>query len=314
MVWTERQNMARRLTISSSIRKLADSDRNLTFILLLPVLLFFVIWNVVPTLWMVGLSFYNYTMTSSRGISFAGLKNFIDLIKSPDMWNSLSRTFVFVVCGVGIQTVLGVLLGFLFWNSTKMPGRRIALTLLFTPMILAPIAAGNYFRLMLDPSFGVLNYIFKAITGLTIDFLHSPATAMGSVLFVDIWMWTPFMTLMTLAALGSVPKAELEAASVDRLTPVQKLLHIVWPHGKYILMLGILLRTIDSFKAMDLVFKLTEGGPGNRTEFIGLALYRRAFVSFNMGSSSAMALVTLLIAIAFTSIYLYVLKVKQREE
>jgi multiple sugar transport system permease protein len=306
--------MAKRLTIGSSVRKLANNDKSLTFILLLPVLLFFVIWNVVPTLWMIGLSFYNYTMTSSRGISFAGLKNFIDLIKSPDMWNSLSRTFVFVVCGVGIQTVLGVLLGFLFWNSTKMPGRRIALTLLFTPMILAPIAAGNYFRLMLDPSFGVLNYIFKAITGLTIDFLHSPATAMGSVLFVDIWMWTPFMTLMTLAALGSVPRAELEAASVDRLTPVQKLLHIVWPHGKYILMLGILLRTIDSFKAMDLVFKLTEGGPGNRTEFIGLALYRRAFVSFNMGSSSAMALVTLLIAIAFTSIYLYVLKVKQREE
>lgn len=306
--------MARRLTIGNSIKRLANNDKNLTFILLLPVLLFFVIWNVVPTLWMVGLSFYNYTMTSSRGISFAGLKNFIDLIKSPDMWNSLSRTFVFVVCGVGIQTLLGVLLGFLFWNSTKMPGRRIALTLLFTPMILAPIAAGNYFRLMLDPSFGVLNYIFKAVTGLTIDFLHSPATAMGSVLFVDIWMWTPFMTLMTLAALGSVPKAELEAASVDRLTPVQKLLHIVWPHGKYILMLGILLRTIDSFKAMDLVFKLTEGGPGNRTEFIGLALYRRAFVSFNMGSSSAMALVTLLIAIAFTSIYLYVLKVKQREE
>jgi multiple sugar transport system permease protein len=305
--------MAGRWSIGNSVKKLANNDRSLTFILLLPVLLFFVIWNVVPTLWMVGLSFYNYTMTSSRGISFAGLKNFIDLIKSPDMWNSLSRTFVFVICGVGIQTVLGVLLGFLFWNSTKMPGRRMALTLMFTPMILAPIAAGNYFRLMLDPSFGVLNYIFKAITGLTIDFLHSPATAMGSVLFVDIWMWTPFMTLMTLAALGSVPKAELEAASVDRLTPLQKLLHIVWPHGKYILMLGILLRTIDSFKAMDLVFKLTEGGPGNKTEFIGLALYRRAFVSFNMGSSSAMALVTLLIAIAFTSIYLYVLKVKQRE-
>jgi multiple sugar transport system permease protein len=306
--------MAKRLVINSAIRKLANNDRSLTFILLLPVLLFFAIWNVVPTLWMVGLSFYNYTMTSSKGISFAGLKNFIDLIKSPDMWNSLSRTFVFVICGVGIQTVLGVLLGFLFWNSTKMPGRRIALTLMFTPMILAPIAAGNYFRLMLDPSFGVLNYIFKAITGLTIDFLHSPATALGSVRFVDIGMWTPCMTLMTLAALGSVPRAELEAASVDRLTPLQKLLHIVWPHGKYILMLGILLRTIDSFKAMDLVFKLTEGGPGNRTEFIGLALYRRAFVSFNMGSSSAMALITLLIAIAFTSIYLYVLKVKQREE
>jgi multiple sugar transport system permease protein len=306
--------MAGQWSIGNSVRKLANNDRSLTFILLLPVLLFFVIWNVVPTLWMVGLSFYNYTMTSSKGISFAGLKNFVDLIKSPDMWNSLSRTFVFVLCGVGIQTVLGVLLGFLFWNSTKMPGRRIALTLMFTPMILAPIAAGNYFRLMLDPSFGVLNYIFKAITGLTIDFLHSPATAMGSVLFVDIWMWTPFMTLMTLAALGSVPRAELEAASVDRLTPFQKLFHIVWPHGKYILMLGILLRTIDSFKAMDLVFKLTEGGPGNRTEFIGLALYRRAFVSFNMGSSSAMALITLLIAIAFTSIYLYVLKVKQREE
>ena len=296
------------------LRNFFADDKRFVLVILLPVVLFFLIWNVVPTLWMVGLSFYDYTMTSVRAIKFVGINNFITLITDSSVWASFSRTFIFVLLGVGIQTLLGVLLGFLFWNSTKMPGRRLALTLLFSPMILAPVATGNYFKLMLDPSFGVMSYIVTLIAGHKIEFLTSTSLAFPTVLAVDIWMWTPFMLLMTLAALGSVPKAELEAANIDRLSWPQKLKHIVWPHGKYILMLGILLRTIDCFKTMDLIFTMTNGGPGDATELIGITLYRSGFEAFNMGSASALALITLLVAIAFTSIYLFVLNKKQRED
>ena len=126
-------------------------------------------------------------------------------------------------------------------------------------------------------------------------------------------MWTPFMVLMTLAALGSVPKAELEAAEIDRLSWSQRLRLVVLHHGKFILMLGILLRTIDAFKTMDLIYDMTYGGPGSTTQLVAMTLYRRAFEAFNMGSSSALAVILLLISIAFTATFLYVLYLRERK-
>jgi len=303
------------LVKKSIIQNFFADDRRFLLIILLPVTLFFLVWNVVPTLWMIGLSFHNYSLLSAQPAAFIGLDNFVDLATSNEIWAAFGRTFLFVVVGVGIQTLLGIKLGFLFWNSKNMPGRRIALTLLFAPMMIAPVAAGNYFRLMLNPSFGIINYIVSLFNdGYTIEFLTSSEFAFGTVLAVDIWMWTPFMILMTLAALGAVPKAELEAANVDRLTLIQKLRHIIWPHGKFILMLGILLRTIQSIQTMDLVFLLTGGGPGAITELIGILIHRVAFNSMHLGRASSIALFMLMVAIAFTSIYLFVLKSKNKEE
>lgn len=290
-----------------------ENKRILAYWLLAPILIFFIVWNVIPLFWMVGLGFYKYTLTSSEGVKFVGLKNYIDILSSADIWHSLSRTLLFVLLGVGIQTLLGLVLGFLFWESKKMPGRRIAVTLLFCPMVLTPVAAGLYFKLIFDPIFGIVNYFLKNWFGITIDFIGNPKWAFPAVILVDTWMWTPFMILITLAALGSVPKAELESAEVDRLPWVKRILFIILPRCKFILMLGILLRTIDSFKTMDLVHTMTFGGPGNVTELIAIYLYRRAFVSFTMGSSSALAVITLLTAIAFTSIYLYILSYKERK-
>ncbi len=218
---------------------------------------------------------------------------------------------IFVILGAGTQTFLGIILGFIFWGSKDLPGRRIALTLIFTPMIMAPLATGSFFKIIYDPTFGILNYFIKGIFGVTIDFLGSSAWAFPAVLIVDTWMWTPFMMMMTLAALGSVPKAELEAAEVENLSWYQTLIYVVLPHGKFILMLGILLRTIDSFKSMDIIFTMTRGGPGNVTELIGLTLYPQAFNAFTMGQASALAIISLLNAISFTSIYLHVLKKKE---
>ena len=288
-----------------------ENPKYLQHLLLVPVLIFFIVWNVIPLFWLVGLSFYKYVLVTGEPLKFVGLHNFFEIFNSFEIWHALSNTFLFVILGAGTQTFLGVILGFIFWGSKDLPGRRIALTLIFTPMIMAPLAAGSFFKIIYDPTFGILNYFIKGVFGMTIDFLGSSAWAFPAVLLVDTWMWTPFMMMMTLAALGSVPKAELEAAEVENLSWYQRLIYVVLPHGKFILMLGILLRTIDSFKSMDIIFTMTRGGPGNSTELIGLTLYRQAFNAFTMGQASAMAIISLLIAISFTSIYLYVLKRKE---
>lgn len=284
-----------------------DDSRFFPSLLLVPILIFFVVWNVVPLLWLVGVSFYRYKVTSSREPSFVGWENFAEIFQSTEIWRTLGRTLTFMLLSVGLATTLGVLLGLLFWGSQRMPGRRLALTLLFTPMVLPPVAVGTFFRLIYEPNFGVVNYYAQHIVGRRFDFLGDKDLAFFATVVVDVWMWTPFMILMTLAALGSVPKAELEAAEVDRLPWLQRLRYIVLPHGKFILMLGILLRTIDAFKTTDLPYLMTNGGPGNQTELVGLSLYRTGFEAFQMGDASSLAVVTLLVAIAFTSVYLYVL-------
>lgn len=278
--------------------------------LLAPVLAFFLVLNVIPTFWLIGLGFYKYSL--GRGTpQWLGIDNFTGIVNSPEMWGAFGRTLRFMLVGVGFEVVLGVALGFLFWGSVKMPGRRLALTLLFTPMVMAPVASGLFWKLIYEPTFGIINAILQGLGGSKIDFLTSIDWALPAVLFVDIWMWTPFMILMTLAALGSVPAAELEAAEVDRLSFWNRLRHVILPHGKFILMLGVLLRTIDAFKTTDLIWTMTGGGPGNKTELVGVALYRQAFNSLDLGRASAVSLILLIIAIAFTSIYLYVLNLSK---
>jgi multiple sugar transport system permease protein len=295
--------------------RLFDDRRVVVFVLLAPVLTFFVVFNTIPTLWLLGLSFYNYSLTSGMPPRYVGFVNYLLLLNNKnDVWGDLSRTFLFMGVGVTIQTLIGVALGFLFWGSKDMPGRRVALTLLFAPMVLTPIAAGTFFRFIYDPTFGVLNAMVRGLGLQSIDFLGDPATAYWAVLAVDTWMWTPFMTLMTLAALGSVPKAELEAAEVDRVPWHRRLALVIWPHGKFILMLGILLRTIDSFKTLDLVIPMTKGGPGQQTRLVAVELNKQSFESFNMGWSSAYAVVLLLTSIAMTSIFIFVLNLRRRRE
>ena len=295
------------------IAHLTDDARMFPVLLIAPVMFFFIVWNVIPTLWMIGLSFYRYSLMLGN-LNFIDVRNYTNIMTDTQVWQALSRTFIWVFAGVSIQTLLGILLGFLFWGSKDMPGRRIALTLLFAPMIITPVAVGVFFRLIYEPSFGIVNYLTTTLFNWSVNPIGDRSIAFASVLLVDIWMWTPFMILITLAALGSVPKAELEAAEIDRLPWMKRLRLIIWPNAKFILMLGVLLRTIDSFKTLDLVYLMTTGGPGNTTDLIALLLRRQAFEAFDLGWSSALAIILLLTAIAFTSIYLYILNLNRRRQ
>ena len=300
--------------VAAALPEAAPRTRHrwLIFALLAPVLVFFIVWNTIPTLWLLGLGFYRFSLTSGRPPIPFGLGNYAAILEDGGVWLDLSRTLVFMATTVTIETVLGVLLGLLFWGSARLPGRRLALTLLFAPMVLTPVASGTFFRLIYDPTFGVLNAILRGVGFGTVNFLGDSSIAFAAVVAVDVWMWTPFMILMTLAALASVPRAELEAAEVDGLPWPQRLRLIVLHHGRYILMLGVLLRAIDSFKTMDLIYNMTFGGPGSATQLVAITLYRRAFEAFNMGSSSALAVILLLISIGLTSAFVYLLRQRER--
>lgn len=281
--------------------------------LLAPALVFFCVFNLIPIIWLVGLSFYKYSLISGKPPSFNGLNNFISLLSSYSDWATFTRTFLFVALTVSLSGLLGSILGLIFWDSNRLPGRRIALTLLFTPMLLTPASVGAFFGLMLNPNFGVISYVSQLITGHRWDFLSHHTSAEITLLLIDVWMWTPFMTLITLAALGSVPAAELEAAKVDRLGWLATLRRVIFPHAKFILMLGLLLRTIDAFKTTDIVDLLTHGGPGSATKILGMKIYRIGFNSLNMSKASTLGLIALIIAIGFTSLYLYILNYKRTE-
>ncbi|TAM86374.1 MAG: sugar ABC transporter permease [Candidimonas sp.] len=285
-----------------------------TWGLIAPALIFFCIFNIIPLLWMVGLSFYKYGLTTGEPPSFVGLHNYLNLFTDPSDWSAFSRTFLFMISTVALSGVIGFALGYLFWGSRKMPGRRIALTLLFTPMLLTPTSVGVFFKLMLNPTFGVITYLIGLVTGTRVDLLNDPLSAQLVVLAIDVWMWTPFMTLITLAALASVPQAELEAARIDRLGTFSVLRRVILPHAKFILMLGLLLRTIDAFKTTDLVLLLTRGGPGTTTELLGMRIYRLGFNSLDMGNASTVGVIALVIAIGFTSLYLYALSLKKAHQ
>ncbi len=297
-----------------NVRRVIENPRIFSALLITPALIFFLVWNIIPVLTLIGTSFYNYIMVTGLPPRYIGLRNYEDILYSFRLWESFGRTFVWVLSTVSIATLLGLVLGILFWGSKSLPGRRVALTLLFTPMLMTPIAAGIFFRLIYEPSIGIANYLTRLLGLGTFAFLSERSLAFGAVVMVDVWMWTPFMVLITLAALGSVPKAELEAAEIDRLPWWRRFITVVLPHAKYILLIGILLRTIEAFKAMDLVLNMTGGGPGTTTELVALTLWRRAFEAFNMGWSSALAFILLLMAIAFTSIFLFVLNLRKRKQ
>jgi multiple sugar transport system permease protein len=291
-----------------------ENSKIYPWLLLTPTLILFAIWNLVPLFWMVGMSFYNYSLTLGRPPRFIGFRNYLDYLENPDVWIALSHTLIFVLFSVVLTTLLGSLLGGLFWRSSKMPGRRLALTLLFSPMILTPAAIGTFFRLNYDPTFGIFGYLTKLITGTNIEYLGAEGWAFAALVAVDVWMWTPFMVLIILAALGSVPAAELEAAQIDRLSLWRQFRYVIFPHARFIIILGVILRTIDAFKVTDLVYQLTRGGPGGTTEVIGVMMFRKAFEAFSVGWTSGLAVITLFTAISFTAIFLYLLNTHKRKK
>ncbi|MFP6757081.1 MAG: sugar ABC transporter permease, partial [Alphaproteobacteria bacterium] len=167
------------------------------------------------------------------------------------------------------------------------------------------VAVGAFFRYYYEPTFGLLSQAVRVFTGEPYIMLGSPAGAMAAIIIADAWMWAPFVMLLVLAGLVSVPKYLYEAAEIDRVSWWRRFRTITFPYIRGLLMLALLFRTIEAFKLFDLVFLITDGGPGTSTETIAVYVYRQAFQYFKTSQSSAMVYILLFIVIVLTNLYLY---------
>jgi len=270
-------------------------------LLVAPAIALLFVMNIFPLLWSFGLSFFAYRANRAIPPRFVGLANYEKVITDPIVWERLHTTAILAVLTVSVQMSAGFLLALLF--SKQFPLRRYLLILVLTPMMLSFVAVGAFFRYYYEPTFGLLSQFVRLFTGEPYILLSSTAGAMAAIVFADAWMWSPFVMLLVLAGLVSVPKYLYEAASIDRVSGWRRFWSITFPYIRGLLMLALLFRTIEALKLFDVPFLLTDGGLG--TETIAIYVYRLAFQYVRTSESTALAYILLFTVIVLTNLYLY---------
>ena len=272
-------------------------------LLVAPAIALLFLMNIFPLFWSFGLTFFSYRANRMKPPSWVGLDNYNRVLNDADIWDRLHNTAIMVILTVSVQMTVGFLLAILF--AKQFPLRRYLLILVLTPMMLSFVAVGAFFRYYYDPTFGLLSQAVRYFTGEPFILMQTIWGARAGIVFADAWMWSPFVMLLVLAGLVSVPKYLYEAAAVDRVSGWRRFWSITFPYIRGLLLLALLFRTIEAFKLFDLVFLLTQGGPGTATETIALRVYRVAFENNKTSEAAALAYILLFTVIVLTNLYLY---------
>ena len=227
---------------------------------------------------------------------FVGLKNYITLFFDPAFRESLSVTLTFAFAVVTAELAIGVGLALLLDRNIR--GMSVLRTLFILPMMIAPVVVGLMWRYMYHPTVGTINKTLKSMGFESVDWLGQHALL--SVIIADIWQWTPFIFILSLAALQSLPRSALEAAKIDGATGWQQIRYIKLPMMMPVLIVTGLLRLIDAFKVLEVILVMTEGGPGLSTEIIALRISRTATEFRELGVAAAMSNYLLLLLLILT--------------
>jgi multiple sugar transport system permease protein len=280
-------------------------------LLIAPAIITLFLVNIFPLMWSFGLSFFEYKANRLAPPVFKGLANYADVLTDSEIWARFQNTALIVIGSVMLQLVVGFLLALLF--AQEFPLRRYLLMLVLSPMMLSLSAVGVFFKLFYDPTLGFISRFISMFTADTYVILSTPARAIVAIVIADAWMWSPFVMLLVLAGLVSVPKYLYEAAEIDRAGWWRRFTTITFPYIRSLLLLALLFRTIETFKIFDIVYLLTEGGPGSSTETISVYVYRLAFQFFRTSQASALGYIMVFAVIVLTSIYLYAIQSRRSE-
>jgi len=287
------------------------SDVRITQLFILPTIVLLIVMNIFPLIYSLFLSFTEYSVIANTPPIWVGLDNYTRILSDAQFWEYFAFTGRYAVVSVGLQTVVGFGLAMLVRNKFK--GSPIITTLILVPMMLSPIVVAQFWKLIFNPSYGILNPLL-GFTNINTspEWLGDGVLAFWAIIIVDVWMWSPFVMLLVLAGLSAIPEYLYEAASIDRASPWFQFRRITLPQVMPLLLIAVLFRTIEAFKQFDLVYGLTGGGPGDATKTIAIRLYELAFQDFNTGQSSALAYIVLVVIIAVSNLYIRALN-KARE-
>lgn len=261
--------------------------------MLIPLLVVTVVAVGFPLVYALYLSLTDFKLIQKGTANFVGAENYINSLSNEGFWGSISTTFTYVVLAVAVETVLGLLIALALQKQKW--ARDLTRAMLLAPMFITPIAVGLTFRFLLNDQLGIIPYLLDSI-GVSYDFLGS-GKALFTLVMIDVWQWTPFMVLLLLAGLESIPKQPLEAARVDGASAFYILRRITLPLLVPVLSVAILLRGLDALKVFEYVYATTRGGPGTQTETIQYFTYQTGIQFFRLGEASSMAFILLLIVL-----------------
>ncbi len=281
------------------------SDLAIRNLFIIPTIIFLIVFNIFPLIYSLGYSFTDFRASTNDPARFVGLDNYRTLLADPNIWRNFTITAKYVIISVTGQVIVGF--GVAMLLNRDIPFKGLLTTLLLLPMMLSAAVVGLFWKLLYDPSFGIINYAF----GLgTFEWLANPKMALYAIAIADIWMWSPFVMLLSLAGLSAVPKHLYEAAAIDRASGMYVFFRITLPLVAPILMIAVIFRTMEAFKTFDLAYILASQPT---TEVISIRLYKMAFQEWQTGLSCAFAYIVLVMVLAITNIYVkYLNKVKER--
>ncbi|MBZ0296482.1 MAG: sugar ABC transporter permease [Anaerolineae bacterium] len=287
-------------------RRRQVSDQTIVRLFIMPTLILLIVINIFPLFYSLYLSFTDYSVIANKPPEWVGLENYQKILTKelPRYWHNFVVTGSYALLSVGLQVVIGFSLAMLLREKFK--GSGFVTTLILIPMMLSPVVVGLFWKLIFDPSKGIFNYfLYPGNPSAGPEWLANPQLALWAIVIVDVWMWSPFVMLLCLSGLSAIPDYLYEAAAIDRASPWFQFWRITLPQVAPLLLIAVLFRTIEAFKAFDLVMGLTGGTPGDATETVAVRIYREAFLGkFNTGESSALAYIVLVIIIAVSNLYI----------
>ena len=242
---------------------------------------------------------YKWEMgTPWESAQWVGLDNFISAFNNEQVWSSLWTTLLFAGVCVAAEMVLGIALALALEHPVR--GMSVFRTIFILPMMIAPIAVGLAWRYMFDAQFGLINAALGLVGIKGLTWLADPTLAFIAIVIADIWQWTPFVFIMMLAALASVDSAVIEAARIDGAKWWQQIFLVKLPMIMHVIAITLMMRLIDAFRVLEVVYVLTFGGPGNSTEILALHIYKTAFVGQQMGVAAAVSVLLLVVVAALS--------------
>ncbi|GLQ11431.1 sugar ABC transporter permease [Devosia yakushimensis] len=276
-----------------------------------PIMLVMGIISVIVIVYVLWLTLQNISLLRPGQQQFIGLDNYLRLLFDMRGLSALGRTVMFTIAATGIELMLG--LGIALLLDREFSGKRVVRALILVPIVMTPVVVGLTWRFMFDPSSGMANYLLSTIGLGPVDWLGNPNVAIFSLLIADIWQWTPFVVLLTMASLESLPGDPQNAARVDGAREWQVLWHITLPMMQRALLVVGVIRAIDSIKAFDIFYIMTRGGPALSTETFNLYGYIVAFTNFDISYALTIAMVlTILTNVALLAVYGFAFRPQKR--
>lgn len=286
------------------------SDKVSTWLFLAPALIFLSITALFPLLYSLYLSFFKLKLNLPNQVpSFVGLENYVRMFTDSMLHTSTLNTILFAVISVALEVVLGLMLAMILC-SDKM-WARVVTSLFMIPMIMAPVAIGTMWRMMLDGTTGVINYLLSFLGVAPIQWLSNATMAKIAVLLVNVWQLTPWVAIICVAGLKALPSECIQAALVDGATPRQIFWRVVLPLVKPVLIIVVMMRFTDAFKVFDTIYTMTNGGPGTATKMLPNYIYEQGLKYYDAGYTAALAIIFVL---TMTLVSMFFLKWRKKEE